>query len=605
MNKLAICFAVIVAAGAPLPSSAQDFAPFSINSTSNQVVISGEQGTALPSSAGYQLAPASLMANTSLAASMNSTWTPVATESLFNPMDPNEVMDDWNFSVWPMLPNGARDIALSNATWVTPVGTSGTPTVTGQARFKIPYFFVAANVTQMAGNPNGDSVFCGIKCLNLGAVVGFIYDNVTKTISGCVQLGASTLFYGGNGTQISGLGATGAYSCNLSATPYQLVTMVTGPCASCWLKTNGNFTPVAVLQLGGPLNLQTVANLSTVQAQWWTNNPSGSGQNITITGVSDGYCGQVATCTHDMITYEDGTPLVKGNQQFFSMSTVNVGANDTCGVTADGTTICSIDQDTFHIQPVAHLAYLRDAQIYGDGGAFIIYDRTSGLFRLTAPTWGNYHSGNLTSVHVNYYTTDENLLSGIHLLANPTPLSLPMVNATTNLCEDGEIRFIPFGGNTTPRWCIAYTENPGGFTFYPSLGVSPDASFTNVTLVARNTSLTNEETEGAKIRSIGGVNYVLEGSRYGNFVALNMATMTLNAFIFGYDSAGTVPHPNLMYVQRNGVTNYFDVTFDGTTFNSLYDPGKVQAYSEGNTRVWSSNITTTGYEYPVWQALTP
>ncbi len=560
-------------------------------------------GTSLAQLYGYQLAPASVTTNTTFAASMNSTWTIASTQTLQGPIDFNEILDNWNFNVWPFAPNG--NIVLANGTWNAPVG-AGATYVFGNARFKIPFFAVSVNVAQMAGNPNGDAVFCGVWVPSISANIGFIYDNITKTITGYIQK-SGNFYYAANGTLISGLGAAGAYSCNLSTTPFQLVSMFTGPCCSCWIKTSGNsFVPVAVMQLGAGVNLQTQANLSTVEPMWWPFNPAGSGGNIIITNVQDGYCGQLNFCTPTRINYEDGTPLIKGNKQFFAESTTNVACNATTGVTADETKICSIDQTTFQIQAVGDLSFLRNGQIYGDGGASIIYDRQSGLFRLTAPTWGTYNSGNLASIYINYYTTDANLLSGVHLLTNPTRLNLPMVNNATNVCEDGIMQMVAYGGNTTPRPVIGYVENPGGSTFYPTLAVGTDLTFSNVTLIARNTSLTNDYTEGSRFASLGNITYLLEGSLFGNFVVLNVSNATLNCFVDAYDNANsTPPHPDMYSVENGNTTTFFLLSFDLTYFNSLYSPGTAQPYSVGNARVWTSNITEAGYEKPVWQALTP
>jgi hypothetical protein len=511
------------------------------------------------------------------------------------PIDPNFVTTFNNFSKTQWETNVIDNVTGTltfNQFHQWEIAAGGSIVLTGTSdNFTIPFFGVQLNVAQMAGNGVGDQVFCGIGRIFSGFPVrmGFIYDNVTETITGySLSSGGANSYYGANGASIASVGASGAYSVNLSTTPFQIAAVFTDRTMSCWINISGAWNQVACVNLASVEDLRQVSAIGAFAPCFYAYNTTGS-TPILINSFQSGYYGGMGYANNSMITYEDGTPLVNDNKQYFLASSPSPASASSNIVQNSVMGIYSIDQDTFNIQRVAILNTNRAAGgggsglLFGENAGCIIYDRTSNQWRCFVPNWGD---GLGVTIQIFQYTTTEDILRGVHILTNGTLLNVPNPSSY-EFVYDPEVRLI------NGIWYVAYTIN-NSTKFYPNL--TSGTSLSSLGNYILNTGLA-ESCEGTKIRNIGGTTYILAGAT-NIFYLLNFTTLALvtSWSVTFPNNGGPEPHPNIFYVQRNGVTNIYLNTFDGYTEPALYTSG-YQEYSEGNAVILHANQVQTGYEY--------
>ncbi|MCA1731946.1 MAG: hypothetical protein LC751_21900, partial [Actinobacteria bacterium] len=226
----------------------------------------------------------------------------------------------------------------------------------------------------------------------------------------------------------------------------------------------------------------------------------GDSGTIVLDGVKAGYWGRAGVRDPHMVTYADGTPYIKDNKLYLTLTNAGLDFFATAhwGVyTLDLSNYTRPDA----LQEVGKLFFRRDGKVMGDHAGHIVYDDAAGNFLIGVSTWGDF---TYNGVHVNYTRKSGDVLHGVNLLdAQPLPLPTPY--------SSWDPHFALIDG----QWYVAFVESPtqgNPWQHYPCL--SKGSSIDNLTLVARKGvpgDLTQGliQSEGMIMQKVGGKWYVL------------------------------------------------------------------------------------------------
>jgi hypothetical protein len=298
----------------------------------------------------------------------------------------------------------------------------------------------------------------------------------------------------------------------------------------------------------------------------------GDGGTIALEGVEAGYWGRAGVRDPHVVTWADGTPYIKDNKLYFTLTNAGLDFFATAhwGVyTLDLSNYTSPDA----LEEVGKIFSKRGGKVFGDHAGHIVYDDAAGKFLIGVSTWGNF---DYTGVQVNYTSTSQNVLSGVHVLETtklplPTPLRNPAIEPSYPSTWD------PHFTRIGQRWYVAYVESPsqGGANWdhHPALARgSARGGLSNLTLVGRDAPL--NQTEGMVMQKVGSTWYVLCVSGggengYGQEGKEKYRVYDLNMRFVGYlnaDFTSNIPHPMVTPLPVSGNTKWIMLTFDGTDF---------------------------------------
>lgn len=300
------------------------------------------------------------------------------------------------------------------------------------------------------------------------------------------------------------------------------------------------------------------------------------GDAAVLTRFSAGYSRGIGTANLAMINFEDGTPMIVNNKQYFLANDAYVSAGLPIETSTAG--IYSVDQSTFEVKRVAILNTLRDGLLRGENSGSIIYDRRVNKFRVWLPSWNSWTDDG--TVNILYYETQENLLTeGVHILRNGSLVSIP---GTTDGNYDPDVKWIASQN--------LYYMGFGIKNIHAALASSPDGL--TWTLIGTDTSLSSE---GIKVRKFNNTWYVL-GAIYSRSGTFGYDVYSIPSFSYlGYcavDSQGNAspPHPNIMYIQQDGTTDYLLMQNDGSTYYN-------GSFTNGAVLIQKGSSSSSGYEF--------
>jgi hypothetical protein len=439
--------------------------------------------------------------------------------------------------------------------------------------FRIPFFAVKVDVARMCGGAT-DQVMVGMKSGSGTNSIVANYNNAT---------GVTALQWITNGAvqniRLVTKQLTAPFSLALHVSD-QNVSMWYSEAGRAWVfmdkaALNGlvDFRDPAVLADYLPI-IRTVATGSTAP------------NYLFLEGFSGGYGGGISIANPAPLTYLTGEPVIRNNKLFFHAnqsspadSGFNISTSDFC--------VWTLDLTTFHVECVSKLAFNRGGKLYGENSGSMCYDEARGKWVLLVPNWGDGGAG---AVYTYKYETTDDLLSGVHILANGVDIQLPTPTSEydTSLVKIGTTNWITYSATSTTT---------GWSSIYPAVAFNTDGSLTNWTLQATNGLHTSDVLEGSKLVKVGGQWRALFG--YGN----GASTMTFRTYSLGLTDLGVVtaltdfngsisPHPALCMVPRDGKTTEILFTHDGTPFNN-------EIYTYGTLHVAEGTGVQTQYENAV------
>jgi hypothetical protein len=337
-----------------------------------------------------------------------------------------------------------------------------------------------------------------------------------------------------------------------------------------------NWVPVAQARVTDLVDLRDPAVLA---AHDYGFGGRGDGATVTINGLEAGYFGQAGLRDPHVVQYADGTPYIRDGLLYFTATQAGLSFFQ-----AAHWGVWTMDlAEPSRIRQVANLFFSRDGVIVGDHAGQIVLDDREGGFHIANSGWGDFSFDN-PGPFVHYVRTDEEILSGVHVLASerlPLPTELESWDPAMTRIGD--------------TWYVGFVESPyqvpGDFNFYPALAKGrPGGPITELELVGRDSA--RDETEGIILQKIGGEWYLLASD--GNLRQYPVYDLELN-FLGNLDAPyGTnIPHPQIVPIPDRRRTYYLMITFEGTQY---YEP--VLGYgTHGDLIVMRAAEERRGYEF--------
>lgn len=274
----------------------------------------------------------------------------------------------------------------------------------------------------------------------------------------------------------------------------------------------------------------------------------------------------------NLVKFEDGSPVIVDGKYFVTMTLASPQTNSSWGV-------FSYDPYNNTFEQTACYAFDNHARLPGE----LIYDRNAGLWRIFVSGFGHPDG---VAEGITMFTSDAYVLRGNHNFAGGTDLSLPLDTAGVAAYDPS----ILWDGS---QWWMGYviTDNTNFSpeSFYPALATSADLS--SWTLVDADT--TQSACEGTKICYVSGEIKLFAATRTN--VRQYSDDMTLDGTITGLTTTSSPvspPHFLPIPVLGQGVTEWYAIMFNGTTYNSGED------FTWGTLEHYKATSTETGFEHP-------
>jgi hypothetical protein len=435
---------------------------------------------------------------------------------------------------------------------------------------KAPYVTV---ILEVASLPEG-TVYAGLY-RDEGDYVHAYYDSDTNTVS----LEAAV------GGDVKPLGSTQPDEQRLFEAPFRFafvaneneVTALVGDRSS----DIGNFRPIIKKDVtrdenGVPtrLDLRSEDVLQTYKNGFGTRSEAGA--TIVFDRVRAGYYGEAGVRDPHCIQYADGTPYIKDNKLYFTLTNAGLGFFEKAHWA-----VWTMDlSDYTKIEQVGNVFWRNEedpTKVLGHHAGQIILDGAKDRWIVLASSWGDFgpQGGTNTTpaappVDILYdeLPSSINLLKGVHIL---TGKKHP-VNAVP---EPTEGKWDPGLTRIDGSWYLAYVIANDLFSdFQPALAKSPPgADHTEVTFVG-----TDEEkvaTEGPIIQKLGDEWRVLascgddEPAKFQGRYPMYTLEMEFDGYLDAPHPTN-IPHPMVVPIpirsRRRKRTKYIMITFNGTQY---------------------------------------
>src|SRR5215203_1583325 len=280
----------------------------------------------------------------------------------------------------------------------------------------------------------------------------------------------------------------------------------------------GDFRPLIKrdvrFETSGALDLRDATVLETYKNGFGTRATSGA---IVLGGVAAGYFGEAGVRDPHVIQYADGTPYIKNNKLYFTLTNAGLGFFEKAHWA-----VWTMDlSDYTNIEQVGNIFWHNDGQpniILGHHAGQIVRDEAEGRWIVVVSSWGDFgpqggDQGNFgTITYPDLAPTFEppvdilydevkplsvNLLRGVHILEGKR-------HPVNDLPFETEGKWDPGLTRINGRWYMSYVIALDLFSdFQPALARSPiGADHTNLRFVGADWG--KVATEGPIIQKLGG-----------------------------------------------------------------------------------------------------
>lgn len=285
---------------------------------------------------------------------------------------------------------------------------------------------------------------------------------------------------------------------------------------------------------------------STLRAHAFGWGPRRAGGQVEVSDVRAGCFGMAGLRDLHVVQRPDGRPYERNGRTYLTATCAGLGffQQAHCGV-------FTIDlAEPGRLEQVAQLFFARDDLVLGDHAGQVIVDEEAGTFVVAMSSWGDF---NFDGVHIRHTTTQDDVLSGVHVLSTE-PLEVPTAVGSW----DPSLTLID------GRWHMAFVESPSQdpFNFHPALAVGSDGAnhATGLDLVGADDSLS--ECEGPILQEVEGQWWLLASDGVGKEYRVYDMSMKFHGTLDApYET--NIPHPQL--VPRPG-GGWLMITFEGTQF---------------------------------------
>jgi hypothetical protein len=280
----------------------------------------------------------------------------------------------------------------------------------------------------------------------------------------------------------------------------------------------------------------------------------GSSGEVRLARLQAGYSGQVGVRDPQVVRTADGRPLVRDGKVWLTLTDAGFGF-----LSRAHWGVWTLDlADPTRLEQVGALFFARDGLVLGDHAGQLVVDEATGTTTVLVSSWGDFSPE--VGVHVRHLTTEEDLLSGVHVLESHR-LELPTRQSS---CWD------PTLARVDGRWHLGFVEcltfGPPRYVFRPALARTDDDDPTRG-LVRVGADEVRRQTEGTVLQRFGDRWYLLASDRdAADYPVYDPATMVRTGSLRA--PYGTnIPHPMVLPNGLPGQAPWWLVTFDGTTWH--------------------------------------
>jgi len=274
--------------------------------------------------------------------------------------------------------------------------------------------------------------------------------------------------------------------------------------------------------------------------------PRRAGETARLGRARAGAFGYTGLRDPHLVQHPDGRPYLRDGRAYLTFTCAGMGFFQQAhwGV-------FTLDlADPTSVKQVSQLYFARDGLVLGDHAGQLIVDDDTGATIVGVSTWGDF---DYEGIHVRHLTTEEDLLSGVHVLESQE-LTLPTEVGTWD----------PSFTRIDDRWHVAFVESPSQnpFDFHPALAVgAPGGSYdSGLEMVGSDESV--RECEGPIIQRLEGEWYVLASNKDSQeYPVYDLSMRRVGMLDAPYVT--NIPHPQILNLPQGAPML---VTFDGTPF---------------------------------------
>ena len=554
----------------------------------SQSLTSGQQAQALNN---IGLPVPTTSSTTPATAPASLTFTKQATNEWFGLMDPALLTANISFG------NALQQHASASNTGTITYGNgqmSFTPSSSAWAiyfpqRWKTPCLAIAAVITKNDGT-SGMQTGGTTNLLN----IGFKKSGASTYCYAQFDTAALTLNLAWAENGYSGGANHTQTGVTLSAAPYAIGFSWTAETGAVWYKKSSTSPwqiacTAAVSLPNSTIDLRvpaTEANIAPHIGGSWSSQGTGA---YTFSNIQIGAPQGIGIANQSFITYEDGTPIQKGNEVFFCCSrpfpsdSVNGGQFE---IETSNFAVMALNLTTWQLRTVCQPAFARLSsntsaiKNYCENAGQVIFDRTKGKWVWLVPSWGGETVSTGGKVQVFEYETAQ-MPTGSPVIGGATMLALPPANDGTNNVFDPAIVL------SSGIYYMGYATNSGSL----STRLATATSITGTWTAVANSPVANGD-EGIKLWTVGRTPYF--ASADNSSIHIYDLTLT-SAGSFSNPSGSFSPQPAahlaIVPVTVDGLnTVYLAFTFDATLYLT-------NNFSNGNA-VFFTSQSVSGVEFP-------
>jgi hypothetical protein len=279
----------------------------------------------------------------------------------------------------------------------------------------------------------------------------------------------------------------------------------------------------------------------------------GASGEVRLSRLRAGYSGQVGVRDPQVVRTADGRPLVRDGKVWLTLTNAGFGFFSRAHW---GVWTLDLDDPT-RLEQVGALFFARDGLVLGDHAGQLVVDESTGRTTVLVSSWGDFTPQ--VGVHVRHLTTDDDLLTGVHVLASER-LQLPSPHSTWD----------PSLARIGGRWHLAFVEcvsfGPPRFVFHPALART-DAADPTAGLVRVGADERLEQTEGTVLQRFGERWYLLASDRDAERYPVYGTTAMERLGSLRAPYGSNIPHPMVVPNGRPGQQPWWLLTFDGTPWH--------------------------------------
>lgn len=264
--------------------------------------------------------------------------------------------------------------------------------------------------------------------------------------------------------------------------------------------------------------------------------------SATLGEVRAGLFGMTGLRDPHVVQHADGSPVVRDGLAYLTWTCAGLGA-----FAQAHWGVFTLDlADPTRLEQVAQLFTRRDGLLLGDHAGQLVLDGDRWL--LATSSWGDFDTD--SGVHVRHLTTEDDLLSGVHVLETERTV-LPTVY---DAWDPGFTR-------VDDRWFLGFVASPsqGPFDFHPALA-STAAQLPWTGLAAFGSADDLHQCEGPVIARVGDDRWLLASDGDAReYPVFDLSMRRVGRLDAPYPT--NIPHPQLL---RRDDGSWLMVTFDGS-----------------------------------------